>query len=422
MTRTTRLLLCLAAMLSSPLHAQPLPSATPQQVGLSADKLNAIDTAVQKHIEARDIPGAVVLVARNGKIAYLKARGNIDATTPAQTDSIFWVASMTKPIVATAVLQLMEAGKLKITDPVSKFIPEFAAPGFVRVLKPGSPAPVANNPAAPADPNAARPQYDLVPAERELNIQDLLTHTAGLQAIGVPNDALPKINPGDTLASHVPRLARVPREFQAGTRWAYSNATGFDVLARIVEVASGQPFDLYVTQHIFEPLGMQSSSLGPRQDLVARTMPLDTRFASDPCIIGTTYKCGSAGLWTSIEDYANFAQMLLNGGTFNGKRLLHSKTVALMTRNHTGKLFTGTEGIPGADRGVGMALSMVIVEDAALSGLAVPTGSFGWDGVGTRRFWVVPAEKLVIVMMIPGGKGIPVHRDVERAVMAARVK
>lgn len=418
MIRRIGWVLCAMGALSSA-HAQTLPTAKPEQVGLSADKLKAVDEAVAQHIEAKDISGAVVLIARNGKVAYRRAQGTFDGATPVREDTIFWVASMTKPIVATAVLQMMEAGKLKLADPVSRFIPEFATPGVVRVLKPGSPAPTPPTPGAPPDPNAPKPQYDLVPAERAITVQDLLTHTAGLQSIGVPNDALPTLMPGDTLATRIPKLATVPRDFQAGSKWAYSNATGFDVLARIVEVTSGQPFDAYVQQHIFNPLGMTSSSFGPNKDQPARNMPLGPPLGTDPCITGVTFKCGSAGLWISIDDYAHFAQMLLNGGEFKGHRLLKPSTVKLMTTNHTGTLYPGNVGIPGADKGVDMALSMVVVDDASRSGLAVPTGSFGWDGVSTRRFWVIPKEKMVIVMMIPSGKGAPVHRDVERAVMSA---
>jgi CubicO group peptidase (beta-lactamase class C family) len=400
-------------LIASQAPAQVMSVAQPEKVGLSGPKLQAIGEAVQRHIDAKAIPGAITLVARNGRIAWLDARGNVTPTMPLQEDTVFWVASMTKPLVATAVMMMVDAGKVSLDDPVSQYIPEFAAPRQVRVLKPGSPPP------NPQDRNAPKPEYELVPAERPILVRHLLTHTSGLQSIGVPNDSLVPIAVGDTLATHIPKLASATLEFQPGSKWFYSNATGFDVLARVVEVASGQTFYEFVQRRILDPLGMKSSSFGPRADLAARTMEVAPQMAANPCVNAKTYACGSAGMWISAEDYARFAQMLLNNGEFGGKRLLSRKAVATMVTNHTGRLFPGTSGVPGADKGVVMGLSVVVVEDSAASGLAVPTGSFGWDGVGSRRFWVIPQERMVIVMLVPSGAAAPVHRDVERAAMAA---
>jgi CubicO group peptidase (beta-lactamase class C family) len=269
------------------------------------------------------------------------------------------------------------------------------------------------------DPNAPKAQYDLVAAQHVITVRELLTHTAGLQSIGVPNDSLPTLNVGDTLASFVPKLARSSLEFQPGSKWAYSNATGFDVLARIVEIASGETYFHFAQRHILDPLGMKSTSFGPKPALARRTLAVDPAMASNPCINGKTYACGSAGLWTSAEDYGRFAQMLLDGGTANGHRLIKSGSVAQMSINQTGQLFGGSSGVPGADHGVGFGLSMVTVFNAAAAGLAVPDGSYGWDGVGTRRFWVIPSLRTVIVILVPSGNAAPLHRDVERAAVAA---
>ncbi|MGC4029987.1 MAG: serine hydrolase domain-containing protein [Steroidobacteraceae bacterium] len=367
---------------------------------------------MRRHIDAGDIPGAVVLVARSGRVVYLDAIGNIDAQTPLRQDTIFWAASMTKPVVATAVLMMVEEGKVTLGDPVSRFIPEFKARAMVRMPRAGSPPPGGG-------PDTPKPQYDLLPATRPITVQDLLTHTSGLQVIGVPNEHIAPLQAGDTLAKWVPGLGHVPLEFQPGTKWGYSNATGFDVLARIVEVASGQPFDAFVRQRIFMPLGMQSSSFGPRADLAARNMPVAPPLADNPCINGKTFICGSAGLWTSAADYARFAQMLLNGGELDGKRILGPRQVAALHANHTGKLFPGSSGVPGADKGVGFGFGVVVVQDAAAAGLAVSDGSYGWDGVGTRRFWVIPQQQMVIVMLVPSGKAAPVHREIEGIAMSA---
>ena len=259
--------LLVAAVLSLPSRAtcapqvESLPMSKPQAVGFSKDLSQKIRDAVQAHIDKGDTPGAIVLVARNGRIAYWDAQGVVDAKTkmPLEKDTVFWVASMTKPVVTVSVLMMMETGKISLDDPVSKFIPEFGAAAKVKVLKPGSPQPQQG----PPDPNAPKPQYDIVPASRPITVKDLLTQTSGIQTIGVAKEELPVYHDGDTLASWVPKLGSVPLDFQPGTKWAYSNAAGFDVLARIVEVTSGQPFNQFVQQRIFEPLGIEGSSFGP---------------------------------------------------------------------------------------------------------------------------------------------------------------
>jgi CubicO group peptidase (beta-lactamase class C family) len=380
----------------------------------------SVQATVRRHIDAGDIPGMVTLVARDGRIEYLEAQGVLDAQqTPLHKDTVFWVASLTKPVVATSVLMLLDEGKLQLDDPVSKFIPEFQASAMVRTLKPGSPPPQPSMPGKAPDPKLPKPQYDLAPATRSITLKDLLTHTSGLQTIGVPNEAIPDPAPGDTLASWVPKLAKAPLDFQPGSQWAYSNATGFDVLARVVEVVSGTTFDKFVQQRIFAPLNMNDSSFGPRADLVSRTMPLPAMFAAAPCVVGKTFFCGSAGLWTTAENYFRLAEMLRNKGVVpNGKRVLTARSVDLMTSNQVGSLFSANRGpIQGA--GLGFGLSVQAVLDANTAKLAVPNGSYGWDGIGLRRFWVIPPYNAVLIMMLPSGTAPPVHRDVEQAVIGA---
>jgi CubicO group peptidase (beta-lactamase class C family) len=386
----------------------------------SGTDFQQIDRVIAQHIEAGDIPGAVVLLKQRGKILFWEAKGVGDAKTPSPLtkDSIFWIASLTKPIVATGILMLADDGKLSINDPVSKYLPEYSAPRQVRTLKPGSKLPPPTAPGSPAA-NAPAPEYDYASAKRGPTLKDLLTHSSGLQSIGVPNPAIPEILPGDTLASWVPKLSSTPLDFQPGEGWAYSNAAAFDVLARVVEVVSGQPFDQYLQKRLFEPLQMTSTGFrGKRPDLVPRDIPLDARLLANPCIEGTTFFCGSAGLWTSVEDYAKFAQMLLDDGKApNGHRILRPATVKLLASDAIGKLFPGTQGISG--EGAAMGLGVLVIKDPAAAGVAVPQGSFGWDGVGTRRFWVMPTKKTVLVMFIPSGKGPLVQRDIEAAAMNA---
>lgn len=427
-TLLSRLLsLVLPLLVISPVVAQSVLQVKPEQVGLSTERLQKVHDVVQQHIDSEDIPGAIILVSRDGKIAYWQAQGVMDeknARTPLQNDTVFWVVSMTKPYVATSVMMMMEAGKLSLDDPVSRFIPEFKAPARVRVLKPGSPP----LPQGQTEPNAPKPQYDFVPANRAITVRDLLTHTSGLQSIGVPNDPSypPPLQTGETLAVRVPKFAQVPLDFQPGTKWAYSNGTGFDVLARIVEVASGQPFGPFVQQHIFDPLGMKDASFGPRNDLASRTLWINPARLQQADMTNLTYYSGGAGIWMPIADYWRFAQMLLNKGEFDGKRLLKAKTVEQMSSAHVADpmpyfdnccIFPGFGGLP--DHGVGFGYSMEIVTDHDAAKLALPDGSFGWNGQGQRQFWVIPRDKMVLIMFIPSGKASLVHRDVESAVMQA---
>ncbi len=237
-----------------PAMAGSVPTAKPEEAGFSSERLARINEAVQRHIEAHDISGAVTLVARNGKIVHFEAHGlrDVDAKKPMAKDSLFWIMSMTKPIVGTSVLMMVEEGKLRLTDPVSKFIPQFRSPKVaVMQDRPGG---------APAGSPA--PFYT-VPASRELTIQDLLTHVNGLNTGGAASSAeVSKIalKAGESLADYIPRLATTPLDFQPGTRWQYSATAAWDTLERVVEIVSSQPFDQFVRTRIFEPLGMKDTA------------------------------------------------------------------------------------------------------------------------------------------------------------------
>ena len=398
-----------------------VPTATPDQEGISGERLQRLHQAVAQYVSDGTLPGAVTLVSRNGRVVWLESQGvmDIESKTPMTKDAIFPVFSMTKPMTATAILILMEQGKLRLSDPVSRFIPEFKQPGKVRVLKSGVPAP------APGGRGGYPPEsYDIVPASREITIRDLLTHTSGMVSIGVPNPNAPVLQMTDTLTELVPRFAPVPLDFQPGTKWAYSNFAGFDILARIVEIASGQPFGQFLKAMIFDPLGMQDTGFHPKTDQRAsrfvsqyQRTPGGLRPQNPPSIAAnsTTYTSGSAGLSTTATDYWRFAQMLLNRGELNGNRVLSPNSVDLMTSNQVGDLFPGSSGVPG--RGVGFGLSVLVVKDSIAADLRVPDGSFGWDGVGSYRFWVCPKLKMVVVFLGQGNP--PIHRDVENAVMQA---
>jgi CubicO group peptidase (beta-lactamase class C family) len=411
------------AILSMAAAAQPAKS---DAQGIPPEGQAQIRAAIQHYVDNATIPGAVIVVARNGKVLFADAEGvmNPETKKPMPTDAVMTVLSMSKAYTATSILMLVEKGKINLTDPVSKYIPEFKGAGKVKVPKPG--APPSASPATPGG-RAPEPEYDLVPATRDITIQDLLTHTSGVFA-GVDAPGIPKIEPGDTLATYIPKTAAIPLNFQPGTKWEYSNALGFDILGRVVEVASGQSLAQFEQQHIFDPLGMKDTAFGlGRTDLDARrVVPMrksanSTGFErapaiTNPRIVGDTYFSSSAGISTTAEDYARFTSMLCDGGKGNGKHLLKEKTIQLMTANHIGDLFPSFQGI--SNHGSHFGLSVVVIDDPAAAGVNVPAGSFGWSGGGTHRFWVSPNEKITMVLFVPNN-GAPIHRDVEKAVYGA---
>jgi CubicO group peptidase (beta-lactamase class C family) len=344
---------------------------------------------------------------------YHEAFGVANARAPSKElrrDSIVWVASMTKPLVATAVLMMVEEGRLGLEDPPSRFIREFRERRSVRLFEPGV-FESARGRAAHYKP------HGLASAQRDITIKDLLTHTSGLQSVGIPNAAIPPIGSADSVADWVSKLGGVPLDFEPGTRWAYSNVVAFEVLVCLIEIASGQPFEEFLRRRLFEPLGMKDSGFGMQRHRPEQAIPVDREVAENPCVLGTTYHSGAGGLWTTATDYWRFAQMLANGGTFNGNRLLDAESVARMSSDQTNGLFPGWRGIDGS--GAQMGFSVLVVRDPSAAGVAVPAGSFGWDGVGKHRFWVIPKERTVIVMLLPGGDAVPVHRTIEKVVIEA---
>jgi len=408
-----------AVALSVALLAFPLAAASskakPEEVGLSSDRLPRIHAAIQRHIAAGDISGAVTLVARKGRLAYLEAQGVMDLASkkPMSTDTIFHLASMTKPIAATAILMLMEEGKLRLSDPVSKFVPEFKSLK-VAVAQETRPAQAA----APA----GAPAFYTVPAAREITIRDLLTHTSGLVSGGISASEAAKMprKPTDTLADYIPRLASVPLAFQPGSRWAYSPGAGFDTLGRIVEVISGQTFDAFLRARIFEPLGMRDTFFYPADNLLPRVATIYQRTpeglqkAADQRVTPGKYFSGGGGLMSTAEDYLQFGQMLLNGGQLNGKRLLSPTTVELMSSIHV------KDSFPGRPPGRSWGLSVQVISDPIAAAMRVGPGSYGWDGAFGTHFWVDPKEKIVGLLMVQTSNG-DTARDFENAIMQSIV-
>src|SRR5262249_1986808 len=336
-----------------------LPVAKPEEVGMSSERLGRIRTAMQRYVDRGEVPGVVTLVARRGRVVHFDAVGYRDAESraPMPTDAIFRIASMTKPITSVALMMLYEQGYFLLSDPISKFLPEFAD------SKVQAPAPPGEAVAAP---------YKLVPAARPITIRHVLTHTAGLPNSyrGITQQQYTKTierqDPNETMADVVRRIAKLPLNFHPGDAWEYGPAT--DVVGRVVEVISGESLDQYFRKHIFEPLGMADTYFylpASKVDrLTAQYTPgesnkiklveaptVQSRWVKEPHV----FFAGAGGLVSTAGDYLRFQQMMLSGGERDGVRMLGRKTVELMTSNHIGDLPVWLTG-PGYGFGLGYSI------------------------------------------------------------------
>lgn len=397
-------------------------TADPVDVGLSESRLERIATLVQGYMDDDRIAGAITVVARHGETAYFKTQGvmDIEAREAMRADAIFRMASMSKPVTGVAILMLLEEGKLRLQDPVSRFIPEFKD-AQIAIVK---------NTEEGRDPASQGAEIYTVPASREITVRDLLTHTSGLESGGAGSRAGARIAPRDTslsLAEYIPTLGEVPLDFQPGTRWRYSSLAGIEVLGRIVEVVSNQTFDQFLKQRIFDPLGMADTSFVVPADKKPRLVTLyDRSDAGELELAGenpawldtTTLFSGGGGLYSTADDYMRFGQMLLNGGELNGNRLLGMRTVQLMASNHVGELYG-----PDANRanGLGFGLTVEVVLDPVLANTRRGKGSFGWGGAFGTYFWVDPENDIVSLLMIQT-RAAALREDFANAVAQAIVE
>ena len=398
-----------------------VPTVRPEEAGFSSERLRRVGELMQRRIEARDFSGAVTLVARQGRVVHHEAHGLMDLETkkPMQKDAIFRIMSMTKPVVGVAVLMMMEEGKVKLTDPVSRFIPEFRDQTVA--IQQATPAGRGGGAQGAAGGAPPEPRFYTVPADRAITVRDLLTHTSGLVSGTISNREAGRVaaTPKERLADYLPRLGRVPLEFQPGTRWAYSAAAGFDVLSRIVEVASGMPIDQFMKTRLFDPLGMKDTTYIPPAGnprlvkLYSRTAE-GLRPQQDPNFMNGVYFSGGGGLFSTAEDYLQFAQMLANDGELNGRRLLSPRAVELM------RSVFAPDTLQGRPLGEAYGLSVRVVNDPVARNTFLTKGSFGWSGAFGTHFWVDPKEKVVGILMAqtsPQG----VREEFENAVMQALV-
>ena len=421
------------AALAWPMRAATLDTARPEDVGFSAERMARVRESLQRHIDEGNVSGVVTIVARRGRIVHFEAQGRMDVTadTPMVKDAIFRLASTSKPITGVAVMMLVEEGRIRLTDPVSRFIPEFSELDKVAVARPAGRGGRGGPAAGGRGRGEGPPEYDLVTVARPITIRDLLTHGSGLVSGGLGASAAPTLaprSPSDTLATYIPRLAAVSLDFQPGTLWRYSGQAGFDVLSRVVEVVSGLPYDQFLTQRIFDPLGMKDTGFvvpeasQPRLAAIHRSTPNGLeRGENQNMLMSATYFSGAGGMVSTAEDYLQFAQMLVNGGELNGTRLLSPRTIDLMTANHTGDMVNGQFGRPA--RGMGFGLSVQTVLDPVAAGLSQSPGTFGWAGAFGTNVNMDPKEQMVTVFFVQhqgGGIGT-VRNDFESAVMQAIV-
>jgi CubicO group peptidase (beta-lactamase class C family) len=367
-----------------------VPTVPPKSVGLSSERLNRIDTVMNQYIANGKMPGMVCLIARHGKIAYYKSFGKMDveANTAMKTDAMFRIASMTKAITSVGIMTLYEEGKFLLTDPVSKYIPEFKNAKVVIVS----------------------PQGDtiLVPAKSEITIRELLNHTSGITYGGGLQSKYYKeagmtvgLTPtSGTVKEKIIALASLPLISQPGEEFHYGMSV--DVLGYLIEVLSGKTLDEFLRQRIFEPLKMKDTYFSLPKEKYARLAALyklkngklEKATGYFPYPQTQNYFAGGAGLVSTAFDYSRFAQMLVNKGALDGKRIVSRKTIELMTSNSIGNLYIFNpfkhNGIMGDKFGLGFGIR---TERGVYDELESP-GSFGWDGAFYTRFWVDPKEDL----------------------------
>jgi len=396
-------------LLLLPLVAQALPTATPEEVGLSRERLARIAPALSRQIEAKSFPGAVAIVARRGRIAYFEAIGQLDprSATPMSKDAIFRLYSMTKPFTSVAAMMLVEEGRLRLTDPVGMYLPQL---GNLEVLTPSTDA-------------SGKTTYTTVAAQRPVTLYDLLRHTSGMVYGGfTPNAELKELYAksnvtwsGVTPAEQLESLAKVPLAREPGTMWEYGLST--DVVGRVVEAVTGSTLSRFLDERVFRPLRMKDTTFHVQGGQLKRlAQPLETDRATGKPItlldVTAAQKndAGGAGAAGTALDYARFSQMLANGGTLDGRRLLARTIVRHMTSDHLGDIKPAHQILaPGYGFGLGFAVRRA----DGLNGAPGSAGEFTWGGAGGTAFWIDPKEQMIVVFMTQNQPGAPRRYDRE---------
>ena len=389
-------LLFAVLLIASSLIAQDLPMAKPEDVGLSSERLQRLTSVFEAYATDKKMAGSVVLVARHGKVGYLKSFGSRDmeASAPMQNDVIFRIASQTKAVISVGIMILQEEGKLLINDPVGKYLPEFMET-TVAVPREGG-------------------GYDVVKAKRPITLRDLLTHTAGIgygggraadkwKEAGIQGWYFADRN--EPIAATISRMGKLPMDEHPGEKYVYGFNT--DILGVVIEKVSGKPLDEFITSRVLTPLGMKDTHFYLPQNKVGRLAVVYSAYADKPLerasdpggmvgqgayVTGPRKSfSGGAGLLSTASDYAKFLMMMLNKGILNGNRILAPSTVELMTVSHLGK-------IPYSwGAGIGFGLGYSVCEDLGSRGIPGSEGEFGWGGAYGSTYWVDPKEDMVVV-------------------------
>jgi CubicO group peptidase (beta-lactamase class C family) len=374
-----------------------LGEASPESVGISPERLARLDRMCEEAVANGNIPGVVTLVARNGRIVYWKAFGMADneAGRALRRDDIFRIASQTKAVTSTAVMMLWEEGKFRLDDPVSKYIPEFKDPQVLESF------------------NQSDSSFTTIPANGEITIRHLLTHTSGIGYGQIDSDERFRMiynkagiidlftTEDISIGENIKKLARLPLHHHPGERYTYSE--GLDVLGYFIEVVSGMPFDRFLKERLFDPLGMHDTWFYLPEEKANRLVPVQRKTADGkwerfpvtyydpdyPIKGARRFFSGGAGLSSTAKDYATFLQMYLNGGELNGTRILSRTTIQSMMGNQTGELFGGDSGIH-----LGLAFGVVNEKGKAIGGQG-STGTFFWGGYFNTQGFADPQENLI---------------------------
>lgn len=400
-----------------------LPVSPPARLGLDPAALERIAPTLQAHVDSAHYGGIYAVIVRHGQIGYERTFGFADVASrkPLKRDAIFRIYSMTKPVVAVGVLRLVEDGKLSLDDPVSKYIPSF---GNVKVFAGGTAdVPILKDPDSP------------------ITVRQLLNHTSGIP-YGLTSSPVDTIytraalyNAQRPLEQFADSLARIPLLFSPGTRWSYS--AGLDVAGRVIEVASGQMLDRFLEQQIFAPLGMKDTGFRYDPDTRDRlTTTYEPREGGGLQPIGSDrlmamfepdakFLWGSGGLLSTPDDYLKFAQMLLNGGSFGGVRILRPETVALMTHNTLSKQLTPARyGGALSDLTYGFGLGVAVQVDSVAGKRPGTIGTFRWSGYLGTYFWIDPVNDLIAMVwsQLSPGSRYPLERVFQQQVYDALIR
>ncbi len=376
------------------LFAQSLPTATPEEVGMSSERLQRLSTVFKQYADDKKMSGSVILVMRKGKVAYFESFGlrDVESSSAMQRDVIFRIASQSKALISVGIMMLQEEGKLLIGDKLSQYIPEFKETTVAIAKEDGV--------------------YEVVPAKREITLRDLLTHTAGISyGEGPAKEQWEEAgitgwyfaHRDEPVGATVARMAALPMAAQPGEKWVYGYNT--DILGAVIEKASGMPLDQFIKTKITDPLGMTDTHFYLPKDKVGRLATVYSAFSDKPMekapVEGTMVSqgayvegprksfSGGAGILSTADNYARFLQMTLNGGELNGKRLLSRKSIELMTVSHTGDI----DFRPGQGFGLGFS----VVDDLGERGVLGSVGEYAWGGAYGSTYWVDPKEELVVV-------------------------